>query len=234
MAFKGIVFDLNGVLWWDGRLQENAWRLFSHALRGKVLSKREMAAHVHGRCNRYTLEYLLGCPVVDTELENLILRKETLYRSMCLRQGDEFRLSPGATELLNFLANARIPRTVATASGKANVDFFIRHLALDRWFDPGRIVYDDGTLPGKPAPDVYLRAAHTLGLAPATCVAVEDSLAGLESARTAGMGCVAAMGPKKNHGRLLQSGIADIAVETLAELPRERLFTASRSHEPDS
>ena len=48
---------------------------------------------------------------------------------------------------------------------------------------------------GKPAPDVYLTAARRLGVAPAQCLAVEDSLNGLASARAAGMTCIAVPDP---------------------------------------
>ena len=57
---------------------------------------------------------------------------------------------------------------------------------MERWFDPEKIVYDDGTLPGKPNPDIYLKAARTIGLAPSRCVVVE-------AARRAGAGYIVAM-----------------------------------------
>ena len=47
---------------------------------------------------------------------------------------------------------------------------------MDRWFDPRRIVYDDGTFSGKPAPDIYLRAAERIGLSPSRCIVAEDAL----------------------------------------------------------
>jgi beta-phosphoglucomutase-like phosphatase (HAD superfamily) len=180
---QGIIFDLNGVLWWDGALQEQAWAQFSSALRGWPLSPGEMALHVHGRNNHYTLEYLLSRPLVQGEVERLSEEKEAIYRQLCLTQGAGFRLSSGAALLLDWLAACGVPRAIATASGKANVDFFREHLGLDRWFGVEMIVYDDGTLPGKPAPDLYWRAAQVLGLPPSGCVVVEDSLSGLEAAR---------------------------------------------------
>lgn len=48
------------------------------------------------------------------------------------------------------------------------------------------MIYNDGTLPGKPAPDLYLKAAQRLCVAPETCVIFEDSGAGIESAQRAG------------------------------------------------
>ena len=167
MRFQGIIFDFNGVLWWDGHLQAQSWRQFSAELRGWPLSAEELAVHVHGRNNGYTLEYLLGRPVVGEELRALTQQKETIYRQLCLDEGEAFKLSPGAEDLLDFLAARQIPRTIATASEKTNLGFFVAHLHLDRWFDVGLIVYDDGSRPGKPAPDIYLQAAQNLGLAPA-------------------------------------------------------------------
>ncbi|MGD8791995.1 MAG: HAD family phosphatase [Anaerolineae bacterium] len=218
-AYGGLIFDLNGVLWWDSHLQEQAWSNFSARLRGRLLSPAEMAVHVHGRPNRHTLAYLLGRPLAPGEEQQLGEEKERIYRRLCLAQGDDFCLSPGAVELLDFLATRSIPRTIATASGRQNLDFFLAHLGLARWFDPDRIVYDDGTRPGKPAPDVYLTAAQRLDLAPARCIVVEDALSGIQAARAAGIGCIVALGPPEKHSALAALDGVDTVVESLAQLP---------------
>lgn len=224
MGWQGIIFDLNGVLWWDGALQEQAWSQFSAALRGCPLSPEEMALHVHGRNNRYTLQYLLSRPVADGEAARLSEEKEAIYRQLCLVQGASFRLSPGAAPLLDRLATRGVPRAIATASGAANVRFFRKHLGLDRWFGAETIVYDDGTLPGKPAPDLYCRAAQVLGLPPPGCIVVEDSLSGLEAARAAGIGLVVALGPSGAHAALAAVPGVSLVVESLAQLPATELF----------
>jgi HAD superfamily hydrolase (TIGR01509 family) len=230
MAFQGIIFDFNGVLWWDGHLQEQSWRRFSVELRGWPLSADEIAVHVHGRNNGHTLGYLLGRPVAGEELWELTQRKETIYRQLCLDLGEEFKLSPGAAELLGFLAARQIPRTIATASEKTNLDFFVAHLHLERWFDVGLIVYDDGTRPGKPAPDIYLQAARNLGLVPGQCVVVEDSQSGIQAAHAAEIGCIVALGPVDRHAEMAQlEGVAEL-IESLRAFPRECLALQVRYH----
>ena len=224
MAFQGIIFDLNGVLWWDGPLQEQAWGRFSTEVRGWPFSAEEVAIHVHGRTNRHTLEHLTGRAVEGEELGRLTQQKEAIYRQLCLEQGAAFCLSPGAADLLSFLAAHEIPRTIATASERVNLEFYIEHLQLDRWFDPGRIVCDDGSRPGKPAPDIYLQAARTVGLAPARCVVVEDSRSGLQAAHAAGIGYLVALGPAERHGELARLAGVDRVIESLEQLPREWLF----------
>jgi HAD superfamily hydrolase (TIGR01509 family) len=185
-----------------------------------------MALHVHGRPNSYTLEYLLLRTLAAHELERLSEEKEAIYRRLCLAAEDRFCLSPGAAPLLDWLAAHDVPRAIATASGRANVDFFRVHLGLDRWFDPRAIVYDDGTLRGKPAPDVYRRAVHVLAgrPAPSGCVVIEDSLSGLEAARAAGIGLVVALGPPGEHAALAAVPGVSLVIESLAELPAGELF----------
>jgi beta-phosphoglucomutase-like phosphatase (HAD superfamily) len=224
MRLHGIIFDFNGVLWWDGPLQVAAWRQFSKAVRGDPFSADEIRVHVHGRTNRHTLEYLTGRPVTGDELRRLIQEKEALYRQHCLDQGAAFALSPGAIDLLTYLVAHEIPHTIATASEKTNLDFFVEHLQLDVWFDLTQIVYDDGHRPGKPAPDIYLEAAARLALAPSRCLVVEDSEAGIAAAHAAGIGRVVALGPVEAHPRLRQCEGVDDVVESLREIPAARWF----------
>jgi HAD superfamily hydrolase (TIGR01509 family) len=224
MHFQGLIFDFNGVLWWDGHLQEQSWTQFSAQMRGVPLAGKEIAVHVHGRNNRHTLAYLLGRSVDEDELGRLSERKERVYRQLCLDQGQEFKLSPGAVELLDWLAAHDVGHTIATASGRINVDFFVEHLHLERWFDVEHIVYDDSFRPGKPAPDIYRQAAANLGLDPARCVVVEDSQSGLEAARRAGIGYIVALGPAPTHPQLARLEGVDEVIDSLERFPRERLF----------
>ena len=193
MTYQGIIFDFNGVLWWDSQLQEQAWREFAREQFGISLTDELMATEVHGRNNKHTLEYLAGTPLADQQVAHLSGQKEALYRTLCMAQGDGFNLSPGAVDLLDAISAMGIPRTIATASGKENILFFIEHLQLERWFEPGLITYDDGIRAGKPAPDFYLYAAELLGLHPGDCVVVEDSISGLQAAQSAGIGCLIAL-----------------------------------------
>jgi HAD superfamily hydrolase (TIGR01509 family) len=221
MQLKGIIFDFNGVLWWDSHLQSQAWRQFSTTLRNRPLSNKEFEVHVHGRTNRHTMEYLTGRALTTDEVANLIQKKESIYQSLCLEEGANFQLSPGAEDLLEWLKKQNMPRTIATASEINNVTFFVEHLKLERWFDPVKIVYDDGSIAGKPAPDMYLRAAEYLGLAPPDCCVVEDSVSGIQSAHAAGIGMIFAIGPYEGHDRLARIPGVDYVIHELGQLTDE-------------
>jgi HAD superfamily hydrolase (TIGR01509 family) len=227
MTYAGIIFDFNGVLWWDAPIVVESWQRTAVALRGRPFSDDEIARIMHGRNDRDTMEYLAGRPLDDRQAERLINGKEAYYRELCLREGPGFRLSPGAEDLLDFLRGRGIPRTIATASIRVNVDFFVRQLRLERWFDPRLIVIDDGTLQSKPAPDFYLQAAENIGVDAARCVVVEDSLSGIQSARAAKAGRVIGVTTNRPRADLLAEG-ADETVENLGQLDRDRLFFRDR------
>ena len=120
--------------------------------------------------------------------------------------------------MLNDLVKYAIPHTIATASGKKNVDFFIEYLELARWFDTEKIMYDDGQISGKPAPDLYLSAAENLKLSPEFCVVVEDSQSGIQAAHAAGIGWVVALGPVPSHPNLAQLPGVDQVIASLSEI----------------
>ena len=80
---------------------------------------------VHGRNNKHTLEFLAGSALDVQQVKKFSNQKELLYRELCLAQGDDFRLSPGAVDMLDALSAGGIPRTIATASGYDNLLFFI-------------------------------------------------------------------------------------------------------------
>lgn len=183
---KGIIFDFNGTLFWDSQLHIDAWIEYSSKIREKPFTVDEMLHHMFGMTNKDILTYALGEVPDDAFVEKIAQEKEAHYRNMCLNKPDEFKLAPYAETFLDYLKANNVPIAIATMSEWCNVEFYIKEFGLLKWFDEDKIVYSDGTLPGKPAPDIYLLAAKRLGLAPNECVVFEDALSGIEAARQAG------------------------------------------------
>ena len=193
MSYNGIIFDFNGTLFWDSELHMEAWREFSRRLRGTPFSDEEMLKYMFGRTNEDIIAYAIGKRPSPALVEKFAVEKEQVYRDMCKRHPEIFKLAPFAEEFLNYLKESNIPRTIATMSEKDNVDFYIKEFHLEKWFDVEKIVYSDGIIPGKPAPDIYLIAAKRLGLAPQNCIVVEDAISGINAAKNAGIGKVVAI-----------------------------------------
>jgi HAD superfamily hydrolase (TIGR01509 family) len=190
---KGIIFDFNGTLFFDSEKHLEAWREFSKRVRPYPFTDDEMREHMFGRTNEDIIGYLLGKKPDPELVEKLGKEKEAVYREMCLKDMENTHLAPGAVEFLDYLKENNIPRTIATMSEKDNVDFYIETFNLEKWFDLDKIVYADGTLPGKPAPDIYIKASKMLNLEPKDCIVVEDALSGLEAGYRAGAGMIIAM-----------------------------------------
>ena len=101
-------------------------------------------------------------------------------------------LLPGAIEAVRALG-ARWPLGLASSSNREIIDLFLDRAGLREAF--GATVSSEEVARGKPAPDVYLATAAGLGVAPASCVAIEDSANGLRAAAAAGMPVIAVPNP---------------------------------------
>lgn len=190
---KGIIFDFNGTLYWDSKLHYDAWREYSAMLRETPFTDDEMREKMFGHTNADIIEYLIGKKPSQEIVEKYGKEKEAVYRKRCLLNPDEFKLAPGAVELLEYLKENNIPRTIATMSEWDNVEFYIKEFHLEKWFDIKKIVYSDGIIPGKPAPDIFQIAADKIGLNTRDCIVVEDAIAGINSAKNAGIGKIIAI-----------------------------------------
>ena len=126
------------------------------------------------------------------------------------RVGD-LALKPGCLELLD--AASALPLAVASSSSTRLI-----HAVLDRFAVTGRfqaIVSGESVAHPKPAPDIFLRAAAELGVDPARCAVLEDSLAGATAGYAAGMFVVAVPeGPPEGRGF---EAVANVIVKDLFE-----------------
>ena len=182
MLFSGVIFDFNGTLFWDTKLHNKAWDIFltKHNLH---LSDEDKFLKIHGKNNKDIFTSLFGGTLSGKQIEDYILEKEGLYQELCLQT--DMPLAPGAERFLDFLVEKKIPFTIATASGKENIDFYFEHLPLKKWFDYNRIVYNNGKIKGKPDPQIYQMAMEVIGKKPEDVIIFEDAIAGLQSAKNA-------------------------------------------------
>ena len=177
-----------------------------------------------GRTNEDIIAYAIGRKPDKTLVEKYTAEKEAIYRQMCRDDKEHFVLTDGAVELLDYLKLRNIPRTIATMSEKVNVDFFIQGFHLEKWFDLDKIVYDNGKIPGKPAPDIYEIAAENIGLPPAECIVVEDAVSGIAAAKNAGAGKIIAIGPEENHNFLMSLDGVSETITNFYEFNREVFY----------
>ena len=183
-AYKGVIFDFNGTLFFDNDKHILAWGEISKMLRGRGITEEELLEHFNGVPNQKIVSYLLGREGIEEELEKYSQLKEELYRNFCLEDKERFHLVDGAKEFFDYLKEREIPFTIASASIKANIDFFVKEFELGNWMNPENIVYDDGSYENKIA--MFQDAAKKLRVDIKECMIVEDSVSGIYSGYLAG------------------------------------------------
>jgi HAD superfamily hydrolase (TIGR01509 family) len=182
-VIQAVVFDLDGVLLqseevWDA-VRERYVRERGGRYDGEV--QRAMMGMSAPEWSRYLHEEA-GVPDEPDAINREVVRRMLeAYRR-------ELPLLPGAVDAVRRAA-AAFPLGLASSS---NREVFEEVLELSGLTDCFRAtVSSEEVEHGKPAPDVYLEAARRLGVAPELCTAVEDSHAGIRSAKSAGMRVVA-------------------------------------------
>ncbi|VDG19511.1 beta-phosphoglucomutase [Lactobacillus ginsenosidimutans] [Lactiplantibacillus mudanjiangensis] len=185
MMITHYIFDFNGTMIFDSELQRQAWSKMLAQTFNHQMTETDFQTQIAGRNNSYTFDHYANQPLSADETADLSARKEQIYRDICLQRPDKFRLVPGLTEFLDQVKTAGYSMNIATASEKVNVDFFFDQLGLNRWFDHDKVVINDGGLPGKPAPDMFLAALANVQGDPTTTAIFEDSPSGIQAANQA-------------------------------------------------
>jgi sugar-phosphatase len=130
----------------------------------------------------------------------------------------EGRLLPGALRAID-LANARGPVALASSTPLALIHRCLEHFGLAGRF--ASLHSAEFEPYGKPHPGVFLTAASSLGVAPTSCLVLEDSSAGVIAARAASMRVVAVPAPEDRGA--VEFLLADLVLDTLEDLSDEWL-----------
>lgn len=135
----------------------------------------------YGRSDRVLWETFIEKHHPPQPIEELLgLREERLVQIL----RDKQPIFNGVTELVQRLAN-RFPLAVGSGSAHRIIDEVLAMRDLSRYFRC-TVSSEDVEQP-KPAPDIFLLAAKRLGVEPAKCCVIEDTVSGVQAANTAGM-----------------------------------------------
>jgi beta-phosphoglucomutase len=178
-----ILWDLDGTIVDTKDCHFYTWESALHKL-GYKLDRRVYEMNF-GRNNHALAPLFLGFDPDADLLAELIDHKETLFRQIAPNQTD---LVPGVKTWLATAAGLGIKQAIASSAPMDNITTMLSHFELEQYFNA---IVSGTNLPAKPEPEIFLKAAKVLGRSPANCLVVEDSLAGVQAAKTAGMHCVA-------------------------------------------
>ena len=188
---SGVLFDMDGLVvdteWMYSRFwMEACWFYGFPMTKEQSLQMRSLN---HG-LGQKKLHELFG---EKADYETIRKKRIRLMDAYVLENG----VAPkaGIFELLDALDARHIPRAVTSSSPQARIRAYLEPLGLYHRF--GTIITAYDVPHGKPEPDIYLKGAEVLGLAPGNCLALEDSPSGILSASRAG--CLSVVIPDQDQ-----------------------------------
>lgn len=198
MKYKGIIFDLDGVICSTDRYHYLAWKKLADRLH--IPFDETVNNRLRGISRMDSLDILLeNSQTLYSPEEKLAFaaEKNETYRELLLRM-DQCDLAEEVRSTLWFLRNRHCKLAIGSSSKNALI--ILERLGLSDFFDA--VSDGNGITHSKPHPEVFQKAAGLLGLQPDACLVVEDAHAGVEAAAAGGFDC-AAMGDARDDTRAM-------------------------------
>ena len=196
MKYKGIIFDLDGVICSTDEYHYQAWKTLADRL--GIAFDRERNNLLRGVSRMASLEILLGeqsKAYSSSEKKQMAEEKNRLYRQLLSHMSPE-NLDKEIRTTLDRIRESGV--RMAIGSSSKNTPYILSRIGLETFFDA---VSDGNCIThSKPHPEVFLKASEMLGLSPEECLVVEDAHSGVEAAASGGFDC-AAMGDAKEDRR---------------------------------
>jgi beta-phosphoglucomutase len=210
---RAFIFDLDGVITDTAEYHYRGWKRLAEE--EGISFTREDNEYLRGIPRRESLMLILKDRVYAEEKILEMMERKNSYYLEFIKEISPRDLLPGAKELLEEIRAAGLKNALGSAS--KNAGEVIERLGIRSLFDA--IADGHSVERQKPAPDLFLHAAHQLDLSPAECVVVEDAAAGIEAARAGGFRSVG-LGPRERVGQ------AEVVLPSLAGVQLENLLKA--------
>lgn len=187
---KGVIFDMDGVLFDTEKLYERFW-IEAASLHGFTMTPEDVASvrSTDSNLARKTLKQRLG-----EEFDYDAIKKLRISLMQEFTRTSGIEVMEGVLELLGFLKRSGLSIALATTSNRQRAEEFLKQGRISEYFD--FIMSGDMVVQCKPAPEIYEKAAKGLGFSCEDCIAVEDSYNGVRSAYAAG--CQVIMVPDRD------------------------------------
>lgn len=228
MVLKAILFDFNGVIINDESIHRESLDelLLSENLSPQGKEFWQISVGWSDRACLHEIFKLRGRFITEEYLEKLVAKKANIYRHR-LQQLVNLPIYPEVISFIDRLCNSGYKLAVVTGSVRSEAELVLKQAEIDRYFET--VITGDDISESKPDPEGYLLAIERLNnlhpdlnLLPTECLAIEDTFAGIQSAKSAGIQVVAIAHTYPFH--LLQRQ-ANWTIDTFADLELERVST---------
>ncbi len=196
MKYRGIIFDLDGVICFTDRFHYQAWKKLADRL--GVYFDEIINNNLRGVSRMASLEIILekaDHQYTQEEKKAFCEEKNTYYRELLKTMGPSDLSYEVKDTLLKLRSRGY---KLAIGSSSRNTKFILERIDLGDFFDA--IVDGNEIMHSKPHPEVFLKAANAIGCFPQECLVVEDALAGIQAAKAGNMAAAALHGDAENCG----------------------------------
>ena len=174
-----LIFDMDGVIVDSNAAHRESWTAYNRSL--GLETTEAMERRMYGKRNDEIIRDFYGPDLPIEEVTRRGADKERLYREMIAGKVEQM-LVPGIRRFLEEHQTA--PLALASNAEPENIAFLLGETGLRRFF---RVIVDGHQVRHpKPDPEIYLRAAGLLAVAPENAIVFEDSYPGVAAAREAG------------------------------------------------
>ena len=182
---QGVIFDLDGTLVDTMPLHGRAWEALAHRYTLPFSSKQLAAAN--GKTTTAHIRDVFEWASEPADIQKLAQEKRQLF--LDLVESDGVTAIKGLHVFLKKLVEQKVSMAVGTSAPQGNADLMFKHAQIPDIFSS--IIGAEDVTHGKPAPEVFLKAAQSLSLDPKECLVIEDAPMGIAAARAAGMPVIA-------------------------------------------
>lgn len=179
---QAVAMDMDGLMFDTEALMMEAWRVVGEKA-GYDIPPRVVKKTVGLNAETTRLIFLAE---YGPDFDYTGLRAKRLEWVAAYIEKNGIPVKPGLRELLQYLKDTGMKFTVVTSSSQRRTEYNLEIAGLSGYFT-APLVCNDAVANGKPAPDIYEKAAQVLGAPPARCIALEDSPMGILSAYRAGL-----------------------------------------------
>lgn len=220
------IFDMDGVLVDSNPYHVQKW---AELLKSQQIpfQDEDLPKQILGQRNDHAFRFFFGPEMTEAEMRRLEVQLEESFRTSFRPYAKPL---PGLETFIRQLHAAGVPLALASSAMRGNIEFIVDALGFRRFFR-SILSGEDVQLP-KPHPEIYLKSAEKLGIAPAACVAFEDSFVGIEAVKAAGMKCVAIASTfpfeelrKQTRADWVAKGFEDLTLERIRGLFMPRPVT---------
>lgn len=185
-SIKGLLFDLDGVIVDTAKYHYIAWKALADKLKVPFSHEENEQLKGVGRADSLAKILIWGnIDIAEHEKKILLDEKNEHYKSLISKM-EPSEILPGVMEFLNAAKAAGYKMAIGSSS--KNAPAILKAIGLYDFFDA--IIDGNKISHSKPHPEVFEKGAKALGLANEECLVFEDAIAGVESAKNAGMKCI--------------------------------------------